>query len=361
MDNRLDSLGEMLTDVVFDPSAMQSFLSAFADVCDVPFSEFRTMDRQMSLLSSATWGPWGNDTGRLESIYRKKNPRLKSLHKYKPYRAVRDQDVIPLEDIQRDGTYQDFIVRVGVGYYCAVALENSPDAFTTLVVHRPLEAGAFTDAEAKRVEDAVRACQGAYALSQRVQKVKARSALESVSPDIYAAVLTADAKVLEHNENFEALLKAGIVKLRPDKTLTFQDPKSDKRLRRDLGMRPAKFSQFVHRPALRENDGWLCNVLPRPRVGVELTRNASHILIIEEISRSIKLNETLTIDVFGLTKGEADIAAKLFKGMSAAEIAESRGVTYETVRGMIKSILSKTGCSRQSQLVAKLSGMKSKT
>jgi DNA-binding CsgD family transcriptional regulator/PAS domain-containing protein len=57
---------------------------------------------------------------------------------------------------------------------------------------------------------------------------------------------------------------------------------------------------------------------------------------------------------FGFTAAEAAVARALLEGLTAAEIARRRGVTELTVRSQLKSLLEKSGCSRQAELVLEL-------
>jgi DNA-binding CsgD family transcriptional regulator len=58
--------------------------------------------------------------------------------------------------------------------------------------------------------------------------------------------------------------------------------------------------------------------------------------------------------LFGLTPAEATVASALADGKSAEEIAMSVGVTLNTIRTHVKTILAKTNTNRQSQLVGLL-------
>jgi DNA-binding CsgD family transcriptional regulator len=58
--------------------------------------------------------------------------------------------------------------------------------------------------------------------------------------------------------------------------------------------------------------------------------------------------------LFGLTPAEATVASALADGKSVEEIAMSVGVTLNTVRTHVKTILVKTNTNRQSQLVGLL-------
>lgn len=55
---------------------------------------------------------------------------------------------------------------------------------------------------------------------------------------------------------------------------------------------------------------------------------------------------------FGLTQSEAEVAAAIAAGGSSSEIADRRGVSINTIRTQVKTIASKLGCVRQSQIGA---------
>lgn len=61
---------------------------------------------------------------------------------------------------------------------------------------------------------------------------------------------------------------------------------------------------------------------------------------------------------FGFTAAESAIAALLVEGQSRQEIARRRAVTVETLRGQLKTLYGKTGCSREAELVALLAQLR---
>lgn len=62
----------------------------------------------------------------------------------------------------------------------------------------------------------------------------------------------------------------------------------------------------------------------------------------------------LVRDVLGLTLGEARVASLVGSGLSPPESAEKLGIAEETARTVLERVFSKTGVSRQSELVALL-------
>ncbi|MGH6753756.1 MAG: helix-turn-helix transcriptional regulator, partial [Bradyrhizobium sp.] len=87
-----------------------------------------------------------------------------------------------------------------------------------------------------------------------------------------------------------------------------------------------------------------------------LTRTRAILLTVEQ-----KIGEpadpTLVRDVFGLTLGEARVAALVGSGVTVEDAAARLGVAKETVRTMLKAVFRKVGVSRQAELVALLARM----
>ena len=52
-----------------------------------------------------------------------------------------------------------------------------------------------------------------------------------------------------------------------------------------------------------------------------------------------------------MTGAEAKLARQLAAGLSLHQAAEMNGTTFETVRGQLKGVFSKTGVSRQAELL----------
>ena len=58
--------------------------------------------------------------------------------------------------------------------------------------------------------------------------------------------------------------------------------------------------------------------------------------------------------MFGLTPGQAELAALLSQGHSLEEVGERLGLTLNTVRTRVKQVFARTGTSRQAELVRRL-------
>ena len=81
------------------------------------------------------------------------------------------------------------------------------------------------------------------------------------------------------------------------------------------------------------------------------------VVMIHALERPQTAQETLLVNVYGLTPAEARVAQALCCGMTAAQYAYEAGVGLATVRSQIKTIFQKMGLRRQIELVQTLSGL----
>ena len=65
----------------------------------------------------------------------------------------------------------------------------------------------------------------------------------------------------------------------------------------------------------------------------------------------------MLMEMFGVTRAEAEIAIALFEGEDLEAIAQRRQVSLETVRGQVKSLLRKFGVHNQRRLASMLSSV----
>lgn len=61
--------------------------------------------------------------------------------------------------------------------------------------------------------------------------------------------------------------------------------------------------------------------------------------------------------LFDLTPAEARVARSLASGKTVEDIASDGGVSLNTVRTHVRGVLAKTGCDRQAEVVALLTGI----
>lgn len=78
------------------------------------------------------------------------------------------------------------------------------------------------------------------------------------------------------------------------------------------------------------------------------------IIFIGDPERPSEIDPKRLIRLYGLSRAEARVAVQLAKGQRLEQVAESLGLTYETVRKHLKQIFGKTLTDRQAELVRTL-------
>ena len=82
------------------------------------------------------------------------------------------------------------------------------------------------------------------------------------------------------------------------------------------------------------------------------------ILVVTPLGSSETLSGDLLNGLFDLSPAEIRAAQGLLAGKSIEDLATDLGLSRETIRSQVKAVLAKTGTSRQADLIALLSNVK---
>jgi len=355
MTNPLEKLQKQLTDAVFNGESVVEALETIRTLCDAQFGELLISNQHLKTLHSAYCGPFPDDIAKAEAEYHTVNPRVTSLPYYQLGKAVRDADIITRDRMAKDTAYQEFIIPSGAGYYCAVAIDKTPEHMVALVVHNSIKQDPFNSEQAKMMEAIAATCAPVFELATMIQKHEARTILEMLGEHTSAAVLGPRAEIMDMTAQFEALIRAKRLILTPDQTIDLKDRSANKHMRKWLRKPHGQLSNRFFMRGRAEQSDRICRMLPLPPSGLGITTGGVAVLQINRIENAHPLDCSLARDVFELTCSETDIAARLVQGQSIDAIASARNVKASTVISQVKSLLTKTGCHRQVELVAKLS------
>lgn len=110
-------------------------------------------------------------------------------------------------------------------------------------------------------------------------------------------------------------------------------------------------------PATHEHPALIVHVVPIRREAHDVFVRGDVLLLVTPVTAPMApLTEVLT-GLFDLTPAEARIARGLSVGQTVEELSTAAGVSRETVRTQLKSLMAKTGTSRQVELALLLSGI----
>jgi DNA-binding CsgD family transcriptional regulator len=191
-------------------------------------------------------------------------------------------------------------------------------------------------------------------LSHRMGLRAARAATEAMQTiGLPAAMLDAAGRVLSANAGLEALqprITTGLLE-----RIQLADRDANQLLHAAL-QHTVPSVRSIPIPAGEHAQALIAHVLPIRRAAGDIFRRAAALLVITPVTAPrAPLTEVLT-GLFDLTPAEVRVARGIAQGQTLEEICTALGLSRETVRTQLKSVLAKTGTSRQTELALLLSG-----
>jgi DNA-binding CsgD family transcriptional regulator len=98
------------------------------------------------------------------------------------------------------------------------------------------------------------------------------------------------------------------------------------------------------------------HLLPVRGAAHDIFVQSTALLVVTPVDRSAVPTAQVLQGLFDLTPAEARVARGIGQAETIDALAEATGVNRETVRSQLKAVLSKTGVSRQQELVSLLAG-----
>ncbi len=195
-------------------------------------------------------------------------------------------------------------------------------------------------------------------LAARLQLERARTAAAALAwLGLPAAVLGLRGNVMAMNTLFDALVP-DVARDRRER-VTLANPAGDALLAQALAAESAHLGVVRSIPLAAENDRppMIVHLLPVRGSAHDLFGGAGSVVIVTPVElREVPGAEVLQ-GLFDLTPAEARVARGIGSAKRVDEIAMALGVSPETVRSQLKTVLSKTGLGRQAELSALLAGL----
>jgi len=271
------------------------------------------------------------------------------------------------EDEQRTAPiYADFLRPLGIAWIAGVAVSPAPRMGVLLCVHRNASRPAFTDAEledlgrlGRHLERSLRL--GIHLFDSELLKTGLGQALARLRVGVFA--LDSNGRVVFSNPTGEKLMGDGL--RMANGRLVTEWP----RARRQLETALVNVSAARWREAADELGPILIdrgeNRRPIAVYAMPLLNTANPVTDVFAQARTLIIamdpeagdpaDPTVVRDLLGLTLGEARVAALVGTGLAPRKAAEMLGISEMTARWTLKQVFSKTGISRQSELVLLLS------
>jgi DNA-binding CsgD family transcriptional regulator len=178
-----------------------------------------------------------------------------------------------------------------------------------------------------------------------------RAILEKVDRGI--VLLDVAGAVIDANSMGRQVIESGNGVLVRGGRLAFADPATDARFERLLKSSPkADGAPRVVAASVKRAGSATCRVLVAPMLLEDgHAAPAAYIVVIYAPSEQRAITAAVLLEIYGLTRAQADVARCLYAGLSVEETATELDLSLNTVRTHLKQIFSKCEVQSQAELL----------
>jgi DNA-binding CsgD family transcriptional regulator len=272
---------------------------------------------------------------------------------------LRDIDLCSEAELEEEPIYRDNWRKMGLGWGAATAFALPTGETLSIVLSRVAAQGPVDAATLQRLDMLRPHLARTAVLAARLHLERAQAASQTLAAlGLAALVLDESGKVLAANSLVEDLVN--LVHWRSADRVTLKDRRADEML-----------SEALARIALNDNGGvrsfpvrdqvtdvlMVGHVVPIRFSARDIFARSSAVFILMPVAAPSSPPVELVMSLFDLTPAEARIARGLAAGKTVDDLAVDNGVSPNTVRVQVRGVLEKTGCQRQTDVVAMLGGI----
>jgi DNA-binding CsgD family transcriptional regulator len=267
-----------------------------------------------------------------------------------------DQEMCPRDVLERSEFYNDCLKRFGVAYSMGAVIAREGSRAPTLTSLRGPRKPRFEEAERKVAQEVLRHLRRAWTIQQHLEILIAGETVLDGLP-LGAMFLAGDGSVLYSNRAAEKILNAEDGLFLQAGVLAATDRNANVRLRMlvESALSPVRTrgpaGVSAPRPSLRREYQVAAGPLRASLRQFTGMRAPAAVVLIADPEQYEPPSVELVRQIFKLTRKEAEIAVRLSEGKSIEQTAEELSITYETARTHLRRIFSKTGTSRQTELL----------
>ena len=283
-----------------------------------------------------------------------------------PGRIIQGVEIWPEESFQKSVFYNEFLKRYDVCEMAAVLAGRSAHVFEALSFYRSPCETPFEKEQLAILQTIVPHLQTALAIRRRFLTLESRvSDLETALDQLGTALVLLDAEakpILANRAARQICDQRDGLDLSASR-LSAHEPSENARLReiiaRAISVGRNKSTEHGGAMLVSRIDKRPLQILAAPFIshGLAAPRGAVAVVFISDPEQKPALRSQILRELYGLTQAEARLSLLLLDGGSLAETADVIGVTHETARSQIKSVLHKTGTARQGELIRLLSSL----
>lgn len=274
-------------------------------------------------------------------------------------RFLVEHDIWTDEELDTNPIYRDFLRPRGLGWSAGTAISLPTGDQLVLSLERDYRRGPVEQAGVEKLDELRPHLARSALVSARLQLSRAKNMSDALALiGLVSLVLDETGKVLAANPLIEAM--TGYVQWRAHDRISLMDKGADKLLRDAIATIALEAGSGVRSFPVRDADAqatMVAHVIPIRRSARDIFVCCAAVLLLMPVTAPAAPPVELVQSLFDLTPTEARVARSLATGKTVDDIASEGGVSSNTVRTHVRGVLEKTGCRRQTDVVALLSGM----
>ena len=269
-----------------------------------------------------------------------------------------DLDVFTPQEIEEQPFYTEFLRPRGYGWVVANLIKVPTGETLFISAERNFARGPVEQRFVNLLDNLAPHFARSALLSTRLGLERAKAMTHALRlVGLPAAVLRTGGRLVAANEQLEALIPT-ILHDRRDR-ISVNDPAADALLGIALARRNEQPWPVQSIPIAASDDRppMIIHLIPVAGNAQDIFVNSTVILLVTPVVRQKVPTATVLQGLFDLTPAEANVARGVGEALSVGEIAILQGLTRDTIRSHLKSVLAKTGLHRQAQLAHLLAGV----
>ena len=274
---------------------------------------------------------------------------------------VTETDLYAPEEFRNDPFYRDILYPRGLGWATGTAIELPTGDTFTISLERDYVSGPVEPCHIQILDELRPHIARSALMSARLQLEHARAASATLAAlGLAALVMDETGKVLATNNLIESL--DGYIQWRAHDRVALHDKSADELLRGAIaaiahgGDERVSVRSFPVRNGVAE-EAMVVHVIPIRLAARDIFVRCAAALVLTPVTLPQAPPVELVRSLFDLTPAEARVARGLASGKTVEDIAADSGVSLNTIRTHVRGVLEKTGQSRQSEVVALLTGV----
>jgi DNA-binding CsgD family transcriptional regulator/PAS domain-containing protein len=293
----------------------------------------------------------------------KRNTRAARLLANAGSSFVSDFDLFTETEMLQQPMYSQFLRPMGFGWGAATALQTANDNTLVFSIEKRLDHGPVDRSAISHLNRLRPHLARSAFLASRLEFERLNAAIDAMQMSgLASAALTANGNVIICNRSFEKLVPQ--LTIGAFNRLSFAAKLSNDRLALSLAnmaANPPSISAAAASFTLPQHGAHppaVVHMIPIRGDARDIFAQAVFYVIITPIDRQRVPSNHIVQELFDLSPAEARVAGLLATGNDVKAVAATLKISTDTVRSHVKSMLNKSGMSRQADFVAAIAGLR---